>query len=804
MDNAGLLNADAEAIRLVECGKYRILSLDVFDTTVWRTFPAPTDLFYSLGSQLKSQGVLFPSSSTASFVTERTEAEREARTKAGTNSEVTLTEIYQCFSPGFLRSGSVAEVMASELALECQSTYPDPKIVELIDRARARGLQIAFVSDTYFDESHIRAILPRESRFLLTSCAFRRAKVHGLHAELSRQAGVQPSEILHIGDNLEADVKAPATLGIKTLWRPRFPQPFKDAILLELSTNRSERSVLFTPTTGDAGLNAIRAQSVTEQENWPDALRAWGALFLGPLMGGFGKWVDERCEAQGIDVALCLMREGRILKQVLRHCAPEIEAHEFFTSRYAMIRASIFDGTVAELTQYLSRPQPTAALDLLIPLGIEPLEVGLSPDLLVPAGSAQRVAERIHDLPALRRKAQRASAASRKNFLRYLDNNFPSLPGRVAVVDLGYSGTIQNHLQAIFDHEGIPCQTHGLYFVTGTGIRKLQAKGIRAEGFLGDNGQPLSIAHSFMRSPELVEQCLMCPIGSTTGYDEHGHPILGEQHLPQRQLEEIGRVQAGLLDFTARFSLTPSVQASQSEELRPFLEGILIRCLTRPTHLELNLFGQWVHDENLGSSKTRKLIEADLDADYLSHATAHQLASLSNATSYWIFGAAQAQHPLVGEAVRSIFLRKTTPEAFQCPEDERKIYFFWNDGTAHRAESTYTLSSRRTAWSRFTIDVRRSDLLEVGFSIGQPGDVISISGLVLRLHRAGLPVETSRLPLGELETFGLERLKNTESAFIVTDVSGFAAPIQAIRDFTGRVEVDLLFSLLPTGEPCLC
>jgi hypothetical protein len=157
---------------------------------------------------------------------------------------------------------------------------------------------------------------------------------------------------------------------------------------------------------------------------------------------------------------------------------------------------------------------------------------------------------------------------------------------------------------------------------------------------------------------------------------------------------------------------------------------------------------------------------------------------------------------MVGEAVRSIFLRRTTPEAFQCPEEGRKMHFFWNDGTAHRAESAYKLSSKRTAWSRFTIDVRRSDLLEVGFSMGTPGDVISISGLVLRVHQAGLPVAVIRLPLNELETFGMERLKNTSSTFLVTELAGFAAPIQAIRDFTGRVEVDLLFSMLPTGELC--
>jgi len=83
MNNAWKLSADAEAVWLVECGKYRILSLDVFDTTAWRTFPAATDLFYSVGHPLLREGLLFPFVSAASFAQERIEAEREARTKAG-------------------------------------------------------------------------------------------------------------------------------------------------------------------------------------------------------------------------------------------------------------------------------------------------------------------------------------------------------------------------------------------------------------------------------------------------------------------------------------------------------------------------------------------------------------------------------------------------------------------------------------------------------------------------------------------------------------------------------------------------
>src|ERR1700676_3615748 len=86
----------ADAVQLIDTGKYKVLSLDIFDTTVWRTFPAPTDLFYSLGSLMREKGLLYPSASPASFAAERTEAEREARARRSHDGEVTLEEIYHC------------------------------------------------------------------------------------------------------------------------------------------------------------------------------------------------------------------------------------------------------------------------------------------------------------------------------------------------------------------------------------------------------------------------------------------------------------------------------------------------------------------------------------------------------------------------------------------------------------------------------------------------------------------------------------------------------------------------------------
>jgi hypothetical protein len=100
--------------------------------------------------------------------------------------------------------------------------------------------------------------------------------------------------------------------------------------------------------------------------------------------------------------------------------------------------------------------------------------------------------------------------------------------------------------------------------------------------------------------------------------------------------------------------------------------------------------------------------------------------------------------------------------------------------------------------------VKDSDLLELGFSAGQPGDIMNLAGIYLRVFPDGAAPETIEVPLTELQSFGTERVKGTQAAFLVTETPGFVVSVSDIRNFTGRVDVDLLFSQMPTGELCPC
>ncbi len=204
----------------------------------------------------------------------------------------------------------------------------------------------------------------------------------------------------------------------------------------------------------------------------------------------------------------------------------------------------------------------------------------------------------------------------------------------------------------------------------------------------------------------------------------------------------------------------------------------------------------------MGSARTRALIAADIEPEYLEYASAHQLASLESSNVYWIFGLAHRINPVIGDAVRSIFLRKARPESFQCPEDPRRMLFFWNDGAAHRAEQSYLLSNRRTGWTRFAIQFRDANLLEVGFSFGEPGDFISIGAIFIRLIQPGQPVRVIRKSAAELASFGVNAIPELPGGFLVTEIPGVVAKIDEIRNFTGIVQIDLLFTqVAEAGSP---
>ncbi len=788
----------ADLFRLVDSGDYDVLSLDVFDTVVHREAVRPLDVFIELGRVLRERGGFLPSSSIESFARERQMAEGRARGKVA-GHECTLAQIWDEFPRGYLTGVTAAEAMRMELQTERAHLRVYEPMRALIERAKSRGLQVAFVSDTYFTRAQIEQLTGLRPDHLMVSCEHGRPKALGLHRVLIEKTGIEPARILHAGDDRTADVEGPGSLGLARYWFRRFPDGFEDSLKRELPGSLSQRAPLVEH--GDFGLTALRSHAMAAVH---DDHARWGAGVLGPVVTAYAEWVAQRCEALGIDTVFCLMREGRVLQQVFSRLHFTLATHEVFVSRFVALQASLFEGSEREIRRFIQRPSASRASKLYGQLGLTAADFpGLDEQRLLEPGEIAGFARAIAASPVLRRKVVTMSAAVRKRLLAHLKPMLPAGRQRsVALVDLGYKGTIQAGLQRVFDHDHVGVRTHGLYLVTGGDVHETQADGAAVEGWLAENGQPAAMAHTFMRSPEIFEQSLMADCGTTLGHEDDGSPRLDVPHIPVVQRAQIAQVQHGVLTFADRWAAYRAEHGpAQPEALRGLCRAITERTIARPLEKELELFSAWQHDENFGSGEARSLVSVSgLHEWERAHLSAHQLASLPHSRVYWPFGFAWQQSRATGEAVAHLFLRSAEPAAFEHPAGAQPLTFFWDDGSGFRDEASATdeavLDARGRAWHRATLQLRGEPLQAVAVALGQPGDVLRIAGV--RAHwRSETGVVTHTDCAGESLVYsgfteiapGLVRATGTPALFV--------APLAAPEAFRGDVDIDLFFTLLP-------
>ena len=124
----------------------KVLSLDCFDTLLWRDCHAPTDVFADLDAVTIGQRVI---------------GETHARKQAATlhrRTEVGLADIYAHAMPN--ASPAEREVaITDELAAEARACFAFAPTVELMRAARAAGLSVMIVSDTYLDAKQLHRLI---------------------------------------------------------------------------------------------------------------------------------------------------------------------------------------------------------------------------------------------------------------------------------------------------------------------------------------------------------------------------------------------------------------------------------------------------------------------------------------------------------------------------------------------------------------------------------------------------------------------------------------------------------------------
>ncbi|MBA3957773.1 MAG: hypothetical protein H0X51_05190 [Parachlamydiaceae bacterium] len=656
-------NTDARLIsayQQIEAGTVKTLSIDVFDTLLWRKVPRPVDLFLLLGEQLKNEGWLIESISADCFAALRQQAEQVARLKKtemykvkekkmSILPEVTLKEIYWTCSglfnrvsidemvqgkKGIINESDVDDLVALEVDWETRMTELDLNIVRLIHFAHEHQVPVLLISDTYLEHVQLSNILngidslsgkPLFSFIykLFVSCEHGCGKQTGLFKVVLEEFGILPESLMHIGDNYYCDYVSAQELGIQTIYYSKMTPDLLKTLSFEWpEQNLRERMKCLDPDQGDFGLTSLRCKiahhidclELTEEEAF---YWRYGASILAPVVVGFVQWIYQRCQHLKESRVFCLMREGQLYAHLIREYAtyyPEwqIEAQELWVSRQFIIHACIRQAHFHELLvlTYSSPAAPHTLGEFCHELGLDINKISHFIEYqhvkLEDPHFCEEVARYLSGTLELRDEIVWQSAQKRKRFLKYLSSLVDlSQLKHMTVVDVGWIGTIQGSIQMILHLEGYPIQVHGLYIGTDHRASYALLQGFIREGYLFNAGQPVDVALVIQRGFYVLEQSATADLLPLIDIDDEGKVVHGESIIGKQQQAQVVLVRRGIEAMCHLMGQTVARGAIKwnpfSEALIEQLRQILVRLTGHPTHREAVKFGHWSHDHRSGT-----------------------------------------------------------------------------------------------------------------------------------------------------------------------------------------------------------
>lgn len=457
--------------------KKKFVSFDVFDTLLKRSVAAPFDLFQLIEQYCENTGMNIP----AGFAQKRKEAERLAFEKKGL--PVSLDEIYSELRDIF---GIATEKLKElELRFEMDGIHPNRTCVELLYRCVESGKTVVLISDMYLPSCFIISMLEkcgiRDYKKLYVSCEMGACKSDGsLFRAVMNEMHIRPPQLLHIGDNWKADFLLPLSLGIRAVHisrgqRALFKRP-----------KRIPEDAAFSYRTLRACIRNC-SQSMTEYEKK-------GCEVFGPQLYGFAQWLLKRLRENNIRNVYFMARDGYTMKQAFdKFDLGDISTYYLFCSRRSYQVPIIwihpkFDDVIRP---FINCNRMTLR-EFLTRIGLiaedyrdKANAYGLKLDNVYKDGLffSDAVIRRFYN--SIRFDVEKNSKIEYYALVEYLKSF--NMNGKIAVVDIGYQGTMQYALKEIALSEGWNVNIKGFYYGVDATAPFIRTREIDVEGYLYDD-----------------------------------------------------------------------------------------------------------------------------------------------------------------------------------------------------------------------------------------------------------------------------------------------------------------------------
>lgn len=547
--------------KVAENSDLKVLSFDIFDTLIFRKVAdnAVIDASCNWLSQELTKMQIEPVGDILKS-REQSYLKIAARNQnAGSDKDATLREfvgewLKNLAGENDKRFKSLAnKLLEFELKLECELSYTDPELLDLLRRLKGEDFKLIYCSDMYLGSELIDKLLQHhgygdifEARYV--SSDHRKFKWSGkLYREILRHENIEPEAILHIGDNSYSDGKIAR--------KNRIP-----AVILKNKANLKRKrhlqklydSYKTNSQTGGTFLATSCRQGIFEISNQNQRL---GFEIVAPLFVAFVHKTCQQIKERNIRKVYFVARDGLIFKKIFDLIAPMIWSNgDLPESFYLEVsRASVFPAFSREINlddfrKWIEQNEKRETLtSCLKRYGVD--DEGLSQlknhaaaiDFGAELFTRDLVSGPVRDFllsPVLEEIIRQTSTTSAKRLELYLERKNFFTSSSNALIDIGWSGSTQTFLAEIFKERKDCPKLEGFYFALKKDAMKNQSDKNILRAMISDGSKSGFYSWSAFSFLHCLELLCSAPHGTITGYDDSGQPLMMADSNPVRIAEK--------------------------------------------------------------------------------------------------------------------------------------------------------------------------------------------------------------------------------------------------------------------------
>lgn len=285
-----------------------------------------------------------------------------------------------------------------------------------------------------------------------------------------------------------------------------------------------------------------------------DIYTEFGYRDFGPLMFGFCKWLEREMRAEDITKVFFLSRDGFFMKKVFDAVTvAEFDTHYLYASRRLLQVASICDKQTYENTvQTMYFPRTFKGSKLIKAWGCSTLLNEASIEL------KEKIINRNNLLDETEFKAFfeenrdeiiKNSLEEKRALIDYLKEN--SFEGKLAIVDIGWFGNMQNSLETILSNCDIDCEICGYYL--GVNPESNYFAKYKMRGFMFEPGKYEAFYKKEQFFENVLEVLFSAPHGSAVKYyydgDEIKVQLEDSKYITTESFGNIKKIQDGAYEY---------------------------------------------------------------------------------------------------------------------------------------------------------------------------------------------------------------------------------------------------------------